>query len=70
MQAKGVASLPELRDISPESEVKFIAWQMTVDLLEFKTSQFIKNIESGGAPTINNFAGASDVCPFICGRNE
>ena len=41
IKSKGVASLEELRDLCVEAEVKFIACQMTVDLFEFKTSEFI-----------------------------
>ena len=65
MKSKGVASLQELRDICQESGVKFVACQMTVDLFEFKTSEFIDNIEYGGAATFMKFAGESDVCLFI-----
>jgi len=65
MKSKGVASLQELRDICIESDVKFIACQMTVDLFEFKTSEFITGVEYGGAAMFMQFAGESDVCLFI-----
>jgi peroxiredoxin family protein len=65
MKSKGVASLMELRDVCLESDVKFIACQMTVDLFEFQPSEFIKDIEFGGAATFMKFAGESDVCLFI-----
>lgn len=65
MKSKGVASLQELRDICVESEVKFIACQMTVDLFDYKNSDFIKDIEFGGAATFMKFAGESDVSLFI-----
>ena len=65
MKSKGVASLQELRDICIESDVKFIACQMTVDLFDYKNSDFIKNIEFGGAATFMKFAGESDVSLFI-----
>jgi peroxiredoxin family protein len=65
MKKKGVASLTELRDMCIESEVKFIACQMTVDLFEFQKSDFIEGIEYGGAATFMKFAGESDVCLFI-----
>jgi len=65
MKSKGIASLKELRDICLETDVKFIACQMTVDLFEFKTTDFIKDIEFGGAATFLKFAGESDVCLFI-----
>lgn len=65
MKSKGVASLKELRDLFLEAEVKFIACQMTVDLFEFQPSEFIKDVEFGGAATFMKFAGESDVCLFI-----
>ena len=65
MKKKGVASLAELRDLCQEAEVKFIACQMTVDLFEFDTKDFIDGIEYGGAATFMKFAGESDVCLFI-----
>ena len=42
MKTKGVATLTELRDVCIESEVGFIGCQMTVDLFEYKTTDFIK----------------------------
>ena len=65
MKKKGVASLTELRDICVESDVKFIACQMTVDLFDFKKSEFMDGIEYGGAATFMKFAGETDVCLFI-----
>lgn len=65
MKSKGVASLEELRDLCLEADVKFVACQMTVDLFEFSKSDFIDNIEYGGAATFMKFAGESDVCLFI-----
>ena len=65
MKKKGVASLQELRDVCVESDVKFIACQMTVDLFDFKKKDFIDNIEYGGAATFMKFAGETDVCLFI-----
>ena len=65
MKKKGVASLPELRDLCLEAGVGFIACQMTVDLFEFEKSDFIDGIEYGGAATFMKFAGETDVCLFI-----
>ena len=65
MKAKGVASLLELRNVCIESDVKFIACQMTVDLFEFDKSDFIDGTEFGGAATFLKFAGETDVCLFI-----
>ena len=65
MKKKGVASLQELRDICAESDVKFVACQMTVDLFDFKPSEFIEGVSFGGAATFMQFAGEADVCLFI-----
>jgi peroxiredoxin family protein len=65
MKKKGVASLEELRSLCQEADVKFIACQMTVDLFDFKKSDFIDGIEYGGAATFLKFAGETDVCLFI-----
>lgn len=65
LKKKGVASLEELRDLCLEADVKFIACQMTVDLFDFERSDFIDNIEYGGAATFMEFAGDTDVCMFI-----
>ncbi len=62
---KGVASIEDLRTACLESGVKFIACQMTVDLFDFKPSDFIDSIEFGGAATYLQFAGESDVSLFI-----
>jgi peroxiredoxin family protein len=61
----GVASIEVLRDICVESGVKIIACQMTVDLFGFEHSDFIDNIEYGGAASFFEFAGESDICLFI-----
>jgi peroxiredoxin family protein len=65
MKSKGVASLEELRELCIEAEVKLIACQMTVDLFEFNTTDFIDGIEYGGAATFFEFAGESDICLFV-----
>ncbi len=65
LRKKGVASLEELRTVCRESEVKLIACQMTVDLFDFKTSDFIDGIDYGGAATFLEFAGDADVSLFI-----
>jgi peroxiredoxin family protein len=65
LKKKGVASLEELRDLCLEADVKFVACQMTVDLFEFEKSDFIDNIEYGGAATFMEFAGETDICLFV-----
>ena len=65
LKDKGVASLEELRDLCLEADVKFIACQMTVDLFEFEKSDFIDNVEYGGAAMFFGFAGETDICLFV-----
>jgi len=65
MKAKGVASIEELRSLCQEAEVKLIACQMTVDLFDMDTSEFIEGVEYGGAATFFEFAGETDICLYI-----
>lgn len=65
MKSKGVASVEELRGLCLEADVKMIACQMTVDLFEFNTKEFIDGIEYGGAATFFEFAGESDICLYV-----
>lgn len=65
MKKKGVASIEELRDLCLEAEVKMVACQMTVDLFEFDTKDFIDGIDYGGAATFFEFAGQSDITLFV-----
>jgi peroxiredoxin family protein len=65
MKKKGVASVDELRELCLEAEVRMVACQMTVDLFEFNTAEFIDGIEYGGAATFFEFAGESDICLYI-----
>ena len=61
----GVATIPELRDLCREADVKLIACQMTVDLFGFSHSDFIDGLEYAGAATFFEFAGESDICLYI-----
>lgn len=65
MKSKGVASIDELRDLCQEAEVRFIACQMTVDLFDMSTSDFVDDVEYGGAATFFEFAGESDITLYI-----
>ncbi len=47
----GVATIPELRDLCREADVKMLACQMTVDLFGFSHSDFIDGLEFVGAAT-------------------
>jgi len=64
MKDKGVASVPELREICLESGVKMIACQMTVDVFGMRPSDFIDGIDYGGAAMFLEFAGKTDVGLF------
>ncbi|MCW8890583.1 MAG: DsrE/DsrF/DrsH-like family protein [Sedimenticola sp.] len=65
MADKGVAGLEELRELCQEAEVKLIACQMTVDLFDMDTAEFIDGIEYAGAARFFEFAGESDICLYI-----
>jgi peroxiredoxin family protein len=65
MADKGVAGLDELRELCQEAEVRFIACQMTVDLFELNTADFIDGVEYAGAARFFEFAGESDICMYI-----
>jgi peroxiredoxin family protein len=61
----GVATIPDLREMCQEADVKFVACQMTVELFGFEHSDFIDGLEYGGAATFFEFAGESDICLYI-----
>ncbi|MCU7959480.1 MAG: DsrE/DsrF/DrsH-like family protein [gamma proteobacterium symbiont of Bathyaustriella thionipta] len=65
MADKGVASIDDLRSLCLEAEVKFVACQMTVDLFDMDTADFISDVEYGGAATFFEFAGETDICLYI-----
>ncbi|WP_308874409.1 sulfur carrier protein DsrE2 [Thiothrix subterranea] len=65
MADKGVADLAELRELCQEADVKFIACQMTVDLFEMDTKDFIGDVEYAGAAMFFDFAGDADICLYI-----
>jgi len=61
----GVATIEELRSLSKEADVKFIACQMTVELFGFSHDDFIDGIDYAGAATFLPVAQKSDVCLFM-----
>jgi peroxiredoxin family protein len=65
MKSKGVASVEDLRSMCLEADVKLIACQMTVDLFDMNSSDFIDGIDYAGAATFFEFAGESDVNLFV-----
>ena len=63
---KGVASIEELRSLSVEAEVEFIACQMTVDVFGFDQSEFIDDVKDYvGAASFLPIAAKSDVSMFM-----
>ena len=63
---KGVASIPELRDLCLEAGVKMVACQMTVDVFGFSKDDFIPEVKDYvGAAYFLPIAAKSDVCLFI-----
>jgi peroxiredoxin family protein len=61
----GVATIEELRSLSREADVKFIACQMTVELFGFSHDDFIDGLDFAGAATFLPVAQQSDVCLFM-----
>jgi len=62
---KGVATVPELRELCIEADVKMFACQMTVDVFGFDQSEFIDGLDFVGAASFLPMAKESDVCLFI-----
>ena len=65
LKEKGVASIQELREACLETDVELIACQMTVDLFDFKDSDFIDGISHGGAASFLEFASEADITLYI-----
>ena len=61
----GVASIGELRSLSQEAEVKFIACQMTVELFGFNHDDFIAGVDYAGAASFLPVAQKADVSLFM-----
>ena len=61
IKQKGVASIPELREMAVEAEVKMVACQMTLDLFEYGKEDMIDGIELGGAATYIQMATDSHI---------
>lgn len=56
-----VPSIPELVSMAQELGVKLIACQMTMDVMNLKTEDFVEGIEVGGAVTFLDFAKDANV---------
>jgi len=60
-----VPAIPQLVEMAQELGVKFIACQMTMDVMGLTTDDFIDGIEVGGAVTFLEFAkGAAPSLSF------
>ena len=62
---KGVATIPELREMCVDLDVKMIGCQMTMDVFGFKKEDFIKECTVGGAAMFLEYAADADVQLFI-----
>ncbi|HYF91034.1 MAG TPA: DsrE/DsrF/DrsH-like family protein [Symbiobacteriaceae bacterium] len=60
-KANNVPDVPELVGIARELGVKFIACQMTMDLMGIAKEHLVETIEVGGAATFLAFAHDADV---------
>ena len=65
IKKKGIASIPELRDMAIEAEVEMIACQMTMDMFEYTMDDMIEGPVLGGAATFIETATKSDINLFI-----
>ncbi|MEO5336729.1 MAG: DsrE/DsrF/DrsH-like family protein [Magnetospirillum sp. WYHS-4] len=65
IKKKGVASIPELREMAIENDVRMVACQMTMDLFEFKKEDLIDGVELGGAATYMEAAKDAHINLYI-----
>jgi peroxiredoxin family protein len=61
----GVATIGQLLELAQESGVKFIACQMTMDVMGVKRDDIIDGVEFGGAATWMDAAADSQINLFI-----
>jgi len=62
---KGVASIPELRNLCVEAGVRMIACQMTMDVFGFEKKDFIDGVEFAGAATALEVGSECDMSMFL-----
>jgi peroxiredoxin family protein len=60
-----VATIPELLQECRDLGVKFIACQMTMDVMGIKAEDLIEGVEIGGAATFLNFAAEAHTTLFV-----
>lgn len=65
MKGAGVATIPDLLDACLEGDVKFIACQMTMDVLKIKREDLIDELEVGGAATFLEFAADAAITMYM-----
>lgn len=65
MNKAGTASVPELVEACQEFGVRFIACQMTMDVMGIKREDLIDGIEIGGAATFLEFAADADITLYM-----
>lgn len=65
MKSKNVATLTELIEQAQENGVRFIACQMSMDVMGIYPEELISGVEIGGVATYINAAESSDVNLFI-----
>ena len=65
IKKKGVASIPELRDLAIEADVEMIGCQMTLDLFEFDKKDMIPSMKIGGAATYMERALKANINLYI-----
>lgn len=61
MGKAGTATIPELVEACIEFDVRFIACQMTLDVLGIKREELIDDIDVGGAASFLEFAADADI---------
>lgn len=65
MSKAGTATVPELVEACIEFDVRFIACQMTMDVLGIKREDLIDELEIGGAATFLEYAADADITLYF-----
>lgn len=65
MKQNGVSSLEELIQSAQEKGVKFVACQMSMELMGIKAEELIDGVELGGVATMLGSTEKSDLTYFI-----
>lgn len=62
---KGVATIPQLRDMCVDLGVRLVACQMTMEVFGFSREDFIPQAEVGGAGMFLDYAADADIQLFV-----